>query len=165
MYLYKGRKCPFSGVALCYVIEVSGVSLESHCIRKCLYIYDGGYAISPIGAQIREVPLYLFPHCFSRVYTPVSPGDLVQINPPPELMNTDQWGGPCVIDGSNCGSVIVSPDLLITPTAISTSVTCPRKYDHSVYISAFFKSLSVCVNIWNIDSKKYQNNFANCEQI
>ena len=104
------------------------MSLESD---STVYISVCTYAISPIGAQIREVLLYLFPHCFSRVYTPVSPGDLVQINPPPELMNTDQWGGPCVIDGSNCGSVIVSPDLLITPTAIATSVTCPRKYDRT----------------------------------
>ena len=106
------------------------MSLESDptvYISVCTYTM-GGYAISPIGAQIREVLLYLFPHCFSRVYTPVSPGDLVQINPPPELMNTDH---PCVIDGGNCGSVIVSPDLLITPTAISTSVTCPRKYDRT----------------------------------
>ena len=64
---------------------------------------------------------------FFRVNIPVSPGDTVQVNPPPEW-NRDQWGSPCVIDGSNEGSVIVSPDMLITPTAIATSITCPRRY-------------------------------------
>ena len=49
-------------------------------------------------------------------------GDTVQINPPPEW-NEDNQGSPCVIDGSNKGSVIVSPDMLITPTTTATSIT------------------------------------------
>ena len=63
-----------------------------------------------------------------RVHIQVSPGDTVQVNPPPEWNGDLRGGKPCVIDGSNRGNVIVSPDMLITPTAIATSVTCPRKY-------------------------------------
>ena len=53
----------------------------------------------------------------------VSAEDRVQINLPPEW-NEDHQGSPCVIDDS---SVIVSPDMLITPTTIATSITCPRR--------------------------------------
>ena len=61
-----------------------------------------------------------------RVQIQVSPGDTVEVNPPP-AGNEDHRGSPCVIDGSNEGSVIVSPDMLITPTTIATSITCPRR--------------------------------------
>ena len=64
----------------------------------------------------------------NRFHITISPGDTVQINPPPEWMGELQGGSPCVIDSSSCSNVIVSPDLLITPTAIATSVTCPRRY-------------------------------------
>ena len=82
-----------------------------------------------------------------RVHIKISPGDTVQVNSPPEC--SDEWrGSPCVIDSSNCGNVIVSPDLLITPTAIATSVTCPRRY--VTYMCVYYVlSTSITDCDWN----------------
>ena len=103
--------------------------------------------------ELLNIPLYI--HVYAelmhhvsvtndRVQVPVSPGDTVQINPPLEW-NEDQWDSPCVIDGTNKGSVVVSPDMLITSTAIATSITCPRRYYTVPYIYRVCKSACVAV--------------------
>ena len=78
------------------------------------------------GGRERERERGLPSPSFLRVHSPVSPGDVVQVNPPPE------WNGDrascCVIDGRNEGSVVVHPDTLISGTSVATSVTCVRRY-------------------------------------
>ena len=79
-----------------------------------------------------------------RMETVVSPDQTVQVNPPLDWNGGGEWGSPCVIDNTNEGSIIVSPDLLISPTTIATSTTCSRRYVLSLSLLLYITCITIC---------------------